>query len=291
MSDPQITGKRALKRLTTAASRGDLEGARQSLGKLDSSTLALSGRNAVMMAAANGHRACVELLAADNPGSIHMRDGRGRTALLLAVNAGHIGCVQALAPISDHSAVDHEGMDALMLAVQWVEGLQALLPHGDAKRTDPWGNTALHHACRNSAASSLKLLIPASDPRARNHDGETPLMVAANGRDHANGFADSTACVAALLHHGGALEVDNGGRCALHRAAGRGNEEAVDILMPHSNVFAVAKDGLGAESLARRYRRESTASLIAGFARAQLESRAIAEAAKAGKAQGKARSL
>ena len=104
-----------------------------------------------------------------------------------------------------------------------------------ARRTDCWGRTALMLACVEGEESLVSLLLPLSDPKASDRDGETALMLAAFGHP---------ACVELLLPLSDPHAQDGDGWTALMWAASSGSQRCVELLLPHSDA-GVAFIGLG----------------------------------------------
>jgi len=113
------------------------------------------GFTPLIQAAIGGHADIVELLL---PFFKHTIDARSRmlqgTALMHAAAAGKPACVRKLLPLSDATAVDIEGRNALLLSVLCVqmlgidannalECIRALLPFCDALAPTAGGDTAL----------------------------------------------------------------------------------------------------------------------------------------------------
>lgn len=105
-----------------------------------------------------------------------------------------------------------------------------------ARRTDCWGRTALMLACVEGEEEFVRLLLPLSDPKASDRDGETALMLASFGHP---------ACVALLLPVSDPKASDADGWTALMWAASSGSQRCVELLLPHSDT-ASAFVGLGA---------------------------------------------
>jgi hypothetical protein len=104
-----------------------------------------------------------------------------------------------------------------------------------ARRTDCWGRTALMLACVEGEESLAEVLLPLSDPRASDRDGETALMLASFGHP---------ACVELLLPVSDPKAQDADGWTALMWAASSGSPRCIELLLPHSDAGA-AFLGLG----------------------------------------------
>ena len=98
-----------------------------------------------------------------------------------------------------------------------------------ARRTDCWGRTALMLACVEGEEAFVRLLLPASDPKASDRDGETALMLAAFGHP---------ACVELLLPLSDALASDADGWTAPMWAASSGCQRCIELLMPYAGAAA-----------------------------------------------------
>ena len=90
------------------------------------------------------------------------------------------------------------------------------------------GVTALIQAAAHGNEEAVELLLPLSDPIARDKNGLTALMWAAEW--------DHFECVALLLDRGGPLEADPEGMSALALAARKGQEASVALLLPVSDL-------------------------------------------------------
>ncbi len=130
-----------------------------------------------------------------------------------------------------------------------IECIEALLPYGDpAVYADPavegFDDTALHAAAAFGRADAVQLLLPHSEPDARDGVGRTPLMRAAR--------AGVTEVVKILLPHCDANAVDEDGETALHYAAEGGWVESVQMLLPTTKPDA--RDWRGLTPLMRAAR-------------------------------------
>lgn len=147
--------------------------------------------------------------------------------------------------------------------------LKRILKNGPAaaRATDCWGRTALMLACVEGEAGLAALLLPWSDAKASERDGETALMLASFGHP---------ACVELLLPVSDALACDADGWTALMWAASSGSERCVELLLPHSDASAATASGLTALDIARTYNQQARAQQIR---RHMLEEEGIAAAA------------
>jgi ankyrin repeat protein len=119
-----------------------------------------------------------------------------------------------------------------------------------ARKRDCWGRTALMLACVEGEASFVELLLPWSDAKASDRDGETPLMLAAFGHP---------SCVIMLLPASDPMAGDTDGWTALMWAASSGNAKCMELLLPHSNVSATNQSGVTALDIARPHNNEARA--------------------------------
>lgn len=96
-----------------------------------------------------------------------------------------------------------------------------------ARRTDCWGRTALMLSCVEGEEAFVRLLLPWSDPKASDRDGETALMLAAFGHP---------ACVELLLPVSDARASDTDGWTALMWAASSGCQRCIALLLPYGEA-------------------------------------------------------
>jgi len=122
-----------------------------------------------------------------------------------------------------------------------------------ARNRDCWGRTALMLACVEGEVCFVELLLPWSDAKASDRDGETVLMLTAFGHPH---------CVELLIPVSDPLAGDTDGWTALMWAALSGNEQCVTLLLPHSNVTATNQSGVTALDIARGNNNEVRAQQI-----------------------------
>ncbi len=132
----------------------------------------------------------------------------------------------------------------------------ALLMHGfDPNAPDEQGQTALHLAARDSAASVVKALLvhPGLRADAVNRHDETPLMLAAL-RGHLDWMR-------ALLQRGAA--VNRPGWSPLHYAATGPSSQAVGLLLDQGAVIdSRSPNGSTALMMAARYGDEASVQLL-----------------------------
>jgi ankyrin repeat protein len=120
------------------------------------------------------------------------------------------------------------GNVTILMAAVWsanVNLVRFLLENGaDANLVDESYQTALMKAVNGGNEEIVKLLLPVSDGKATNWDGNTALMEALNG--------ENEAIVKLLLPVSDAKSTNWDGNTTLMEAANRGNEEIVNILLP-----------------------------------------------------------
>jgi ankyrin repeat protein len=122
------------------------------------------GQDALMWAAAEGHRAVVELLLELNA-DVNSQSKQKYSPLLFAVRQGHADIVERLiARGADLNATQTQGATALVIAIQnaqWdIAGM--LLDKGANPNVDSTGFTALHLATQIRRPELLKFATPAS---------------------------------------------------------------------------------------------------------------------------------
>lgn len=154
------------------------------------------------------------------------REGRAPTALMRALEPENAECAFLLAPLSDLSARDLHGQTALHLAA--ATGSSELLIALGARdpavcaAADRYGDTPLIIAARRGQRSAVEILLPASDPLAANHDGETALMACSYGQ------------LPLLLPVSDPLALDSNGDSALMLAAWERSPAHIRALIPVS---------------------------------------------------------
>jgi len=122
-----------------------------------------------------------------------------------------------------------------------------------ACETDCWGRTAIMLSCVEGEEAFVELLLPLSDPKASDRDGESALMLASFG--HAR-------CVELLLPVSDPKARDADGWTALMWAASSGCEECLALLLPYSDPDAATESGLTALDIARTYHQQASAQQI-----------------------------
>lgn len=169
------------------------------------------------------------------------------------------------------------------------EAVATLLANGaDARRTDPRGNTALHHAAHSTDPAVAALLLDAhSDINAVNHDGVTPVYVAAKSGNWRvakfliergaklnlegavpalNAAArcddDDAAGVELFIKHKAKLDATDLDGCSpLHMAARMGHIGIVQALVDHG-MPVTARDGNGRGVIHHAVEGETSADFV-----------------------------
>ena len=209
-----------------AASRNDISFVREALagshGEIPESDLEL----ALLRAASNGHKQCVDLLLASNV-SVFSRDGSEDTALILAAQRGHADIVETLihrgCPVNYQNSL---GYTALMKACAFghLRVAEMLLANGadessHSSRFDDEGEMGL------SMESRLRRDLP---------HGYTPLMVTV--LKQANGYQELMKLLVTAKVD--VDEEDLEGCTVLHHAAKRCDSDALQILLDgNANVI------------------------------------------------------
>jgi len=212
-----------------------------------------AGEHAVLLAAATGDAALLDLFLSDDRAAalLNVPDHTGHTPLMAAAIHGSQPCLEALMNHSaDHAAVDDAGRTALMFAAQSrdaTEAINVLLERAsDIDAADQDGDTPLHHAARRGRAENIAAILDRFSGTvsidARNAYDETPLMLAAR-----SGSADA---VRMLMEHGAASAVaDDRGKTPLMFAARYGDAEIVGLLIEADRANINAKDSFGRTAL------------------------------------------
>lgn len=177
------------------------------------------GNTALHIAAEAESPACAKLLIAADPSMALCVNEIGMTPLMNAALLGRIACVHALIAVSDTSAVDMEGWNALICAADEgaLDVIALLLPSADPGHRDRFGLNALDHACAEGHAQCIPLLLTRFDPRLSDSQGRTALMRAAiKGRE---------ACAQALIEVSDLSAVDASGLSAAQIAKAHGHPQ------------------------------------------------------------------
>lgn len=229
--------KLALEAWHSAAQNGYIEIIKKMADKIDVNALDAKRRNALILAARNGHESIVEFLlqvpgininAQDCDNSLSWPDASERTALIWAARNGHESIVELLlqVPGININTQDESGRHALICAVS--QGHVNIVKH--------------------------LLQAPGIDVNAQAiNDGWTALICAIEG-----GYRPESETVVKLLLESPGIDVNvqsTSGITALMHAASEGHEEIVKLILQASdiNVNAQDKDGDTALMLAIDY--------------------------------------
>lgn len=148
----------------------------------------VNGRTPLLWAAWRGKSQKVRILL-ELGADPNKKDIEGFSPLAKAAQSGYLDCVRAL--VDGGATVTttiYWGLEPIHLACQnALKGLRVveyLLVHGaTATATTPSGGTQLYFACNRGAISIVKLLLNYGvDVHVRNVSGDSPVMVAAQGR-------------------------------------------------------------------------------------------------------------
>ena len=186
--------------LITAATNGHTACARALLvaDGIDVNFATVEGDTALVMAAYGGHTACARALLAAPGIDANVADAGGDTALTCAIRHGHVldaECFHAFLAADglDVNHANEDGMTALLLAafcnstacVRALVAAKGLDHRARASCTATVAKTALHHACTNTNAEMVALLLVAGSCRfAADAAGRTALDLA-RGPAHA----------------------------------------------------------------------------------------------------------
>jgi ankyrin repeat protein len=153
---------------------------------------------------------------------VHAADLSGRTALMHAARQGRDDCVRLLANEETARARDHKGKDALLHAA--FDGYVIL-------------------EAEDGVGRSIEILAPLSDCSNLDDKGMTALMCLSFTRGCADAFR-------AVLAFSDPNAIDSRGRTALMMAARTNGREAVDLLLPLSDLDLADHGGQTAEDMA-----------------------------------------
>jgi len=236
-------------------------------------------RTPLMLATMGAHAACVKQLAPLSNASDRDCDGETALTLLAEYQSGNNekAVIESLRALLEHSSVADVNAVAKSAAREStalsnaiargrvsVAGL-LLAAGADATLRKASGETPLMQAASRGLPRLVKMLLPLSDPQAKDHEGDTALSMAI--RSH-RPEAREKACVKLLLEKGrpeGRLPggktllmvcsgefiasllpfedpfvIDDNGLSALFHAAARGDAMAVAALAPRSDTAALA---------------------------------------------------
>ena len=225
--------------LHRACEKGDASVVRM-VGKYASvSATANNGDTPLHIAAARGHKECVEaLLQLDAP--VKLRNASGETAFHIACERGHAQIAKMIGKdAASLLATTNNGDTPLHIAAarghkECVEVLLQLDAPTSLKNAS--GETALHIACERGHASTVKIIGKSTSLLATTNDGDTPLHIAA-ARGHKE-------CVEALPQLDAPTSLKNAsGKTALHIACERGHASTVKIIGKSTSLLATTNDG------------------------------------------------
>ncbi|CAM9281706.1 unnamed protein product [Chrysoparadoxa australica] len=188
------------------------------------------GATPLIIAAANGHEACVRVLL-DGGADLNAAKVNGYTALMDAAQEGHLSVLQLLLQrgAGVHKQSNDVGINALMAACNrgHTTCMAALLDAGaDINGSMAYGCTALFVAAQKGHLDALQLLLQrGADVHKQSNDDEISALRVACTMGHAM-------CVAALLDAGADYNTSDkkGGR-ALHVASMHGHLDVMEILL------------------------------------------------------------
>lgn len=184
-------------------------------------------------------RCVLRLLPLSN---LDLQDAEGQSALMLCAEAGIPELLGLMLPTADVNLRDAKGATALARLCAGREDnecFELVLEKADARIPDNAGITPLMRAV--DEPDKLRRLIPKSDLDARDAEGRTALMHAADG------YAATEAVTILLEARANATLLDHAGRSAeaIARARGESAEELANLLRDVSGAKSVA-DELGA---------------------------------------------
>lgn len=140
------------------------------------------GWTPLMIAAIKGHT-LISTQLLQHQANVRARDLLGNTALHWAVETGQVETVKLL--LENHAEIDtlnNDGLSPLLQATirRDLGILLTLLDKGvNVNQVSTNGGTALHTAAGNGYTEIVRALLhDSADPRIKNHDGDTPLMLA-----------------------------------------------------------------------------------------------------------------
>ena len=137
------------------------------------------GDTALMRAAYYGYVECVKALCVKGAG-VNVKNEYGDTALMNAADKGHLECLKALCEKGANvNATDKDGCTALMIAAYYghLECLKALCKNeADVNAKNKNGCTALIEAAKKGKSACVKALcVNGADVNAKDKDGHNAL--------------------------------------------------------------------------------------------------------------------
>ncbi|KAL9010697.1 MAG: hypothetical protein Q9173_004396 [Seirophora scorigena] len=223
------------------------------------------GRTSLSRAAENGHEAVARLLLEAGPvaASIHAKDFGGQTALFLGAGAGHEAVVKLLLETSRKgiNLKDRSGWTPITgrVDVSAEDMKTGLAGHRFGKPC--WGG--------HEAVAKLLLIKGKANPEAKDKDGRTPLLWAAQNIHEA---------MVKLLLETGRVDIeakDDDERRPPICAAETGSESIVKLLIEIGRADVSAKDTGGQMplSLAARHGREDVVKTLIEVGHADVDAR------------------
>lgn len=191
------------------------------------------------------------------------REMRANAALFSAIRRADLDeARECLALGADPQARDAHGCTPLMRAcgqLAWLDEQDArlaalLLPLSDPLAKDRSGQCALMHAAKAGAPHLLALLLPLCDPLESAVEGSIALMHAA--------WRGNPECVRLLLP--GSIQTTQNGKGfdALMIAVINASAECISLLLPHADLTARDHTGLSAFDMARASESPKTTALM-----------------------------
>ena len=199
----------------------------------------------------------------DHSADVNATNKKNVTALMLACEIGNKDAINVLLnaganpdiaaaydydddyeEFNDDEDDDGGGDTCLHYAVKYdccTEVLQAIISHGgDVNATNKRNVTPLMRACEKGNKDTINVLLNAgADPNITHADGETCL------HDSARNASCSKEVLQAIISHGADVNAtDKNGRTALSCASGRGNADAIDVLLK-AGADPNIRDGVG----------------------------------------------
>ncbi|XP_048239578.1 uncharacterized protein LOC124112111 isoform X2 [Haliotis rufescens] len=175
---------------------------------------------------------------------VGIKNKEGEIPLHCAASEQCVECVKLLLPVSDVNAQDSDGDTALHCSVlsdkpHSHEVIHALVEKGaDVGIKNKKDKTPLHCAARRQCIECVKLLLPVSDVKAQDSNGNTALHCSLLYKLH------SHEVIQALVEKGDDVGIKNKkDKTPLHCAARRQCIECVKLLLPVSDVNAQDSDG------------------------------------------------
>jgi len=228
--------------LLDAIEKGDLEAVKRHLaGGADLNARSGSGWTLLHHAACDGQKEIAQYLL-DHGADVNAKANDGFTPIHVAAVQGHTETVRLLV---ERGAADLDAPSSA--AANDVERLRQLVKEDPDLLEKTWytwvwceEHTLLQHAAHHGGVESIAALAAlGADPRMRDSDGFTPLMIAA--------AAGHTEAVRELLKHDDRIDRANKyGWTPLNLAASRGHEAVVEFLLGRGaeyDIFTAVAQG------------------------------------------------